>query len=147
MLRYAKDADAKDLSKAHLLDAGFDLASPKKVICKPHKVTLLDTGIHVDLSSDELAFIQPRSSTAGLGLFVITGTIDAGYTGALKIQIINLTDEDVVIEEGQRVAQIIVIANARAYESASLVPLTTITDSNICKKDSRKINGFGSSGR
>ncbi len=146
-MQYAKDEGAKDLSKAHFLDAGFDLASPKEVICKPHKVTLVDTGIHVDLSSDEFAFIQPRSSTAGLGLFVITGTIDAGYTGSLKIQIINMTDEDVVIEEGQRVAQMIVIANARAYESASLVPLSTITDSNFCKKDSRKINGFGSSGK
>ncbi len=146
MLNYAKDEDAKDLTKAHLLDAGFDLASPNKVVCAPHQITLLDTGIHIDLASTELGFVLPRSSTAGLGLFVITGTIDAGYTGSLKIQILNFTNHEVVIEEGQRVAQLVVATNARAFENAHLVPLTVVTGSKEKTKDSRKINGFGSSG-
>ncbi len=146
MLIYAKEEGAVNLQKAHLLDAGFDLASFKETICKPHLVTMIDTGIHLKLEPDEVAFIQPRSSTSKQGLFVITGTIDAGYTGSLKIQAINLTDSDISISKGQRIAQIIVLTNSRCLQKALLVSLDNFCDTNDFD-DNRRNNGFGSSGQ
>lgn len=147
MLNYAKDEGAKDITKAHFLDAGFDLACPKETICLPHRATLIDTGIHVKLEPDEVGFIQPRSSTLGIGLLVVTGTIDAGYTGALKIQVVNLSDYRIEIKEGQRIAQLVVLKNSRAFEAPKLVPLQVITDTNSELLDTRLNKGFGSSGK
>jgi len=145
MFKYAKDANAYDLKKANLLDAGFDLAIAEEVVCEPHKLTTIETGIHLSLRPSEIAFVRSRSSTAKKGLFIITGVIDAGYTGSIKIQVFNFTDTKIVLREAQRIAQIVVAQNSRVLEEPCLVPLTEVlSDSN--KADSRGNKGFGSSG-
>lgn len=145
MFNYAKDTSAYPLYKAHPYDAGFDICSAQTIYCEPHDVTLIDTGIHISIKPWQMAFVQPRSSTAKLGLLVVTGTIDAGYTGAIKIQVINYTDHPIVVKSGQRLAQLIVHNNAEYGDEPQVVPLSELYDttSNI---DTRGNNGFGSTG-
>lgn len=146
MLLYAKDEGAKELFKAHELDAGFDIAMPKDYKCRPQYVHMIDTGIHIHLEPDELAFVLPRSSTAFLGLIVLTGTIDAGYTGSLKIQVMNPFNRWKRLKEGQRIAQLVVIKNSRSKQTVKLLDSPDLLPSNQ-EKSSRGIFGFGSSGK
>lgn len=144
MFNYAKDHGASPLYKAHKLDAGFDLAASETTIIPEGEFAILNTGIHIGIKPWQMAFVQPRSSTTMLGLLVVTGTIDAGYTGAIKLQIINFAKRDVVIKAGQRLAQLIILNNASYCEEANIVSLDDlITEQEL---DNRGDNGFGSSG-
>ena len=143
MLLYAREPDALPLTKAHQFDAGFDIAIPKDIEIAPHALTLAESGIHLKLEPNQTAFVRSRSSTAKLGLMIITGVIDAGYTGEIKVQIFNFTGDKVVLKRGQRIAQIVVVENAQASQPSQELPLEQVTNSQL---DNRGEFGFGSSG-
>ena len=144
MLNYAKDQGAYPLYKAHKLDAGYDLSASETKLCEQGAVTLINTGIHIGILPWQMAFVQPRSSTAKLGLLVITGVIDAGYTGAIKLQVLNFSDKPVLVNAGQRLAQLIVHNNASYSDDTNLMSLDDLIANQ--KLDNRGDNGFGSSG-
>lgn len=145
MLNYAKEPGAYDLYKAHALDAGFDIACSDTVEIAPHQICLLDTGIYLGIKPWQIAYIHPRSSTIKSGLLVVTGVIDAGYLGAVKIQVVNLTDEVITVTKGRRIAQIVVHNNSEYGQPANLMKREELIQENI-ECDSRGENGFGSSG-
>lgn len=145
MFNYAKDQGAYPLYKAHQLDAGFDLASAESVYCPSCELTIINTGIHIAIKPWQMAFVQPRSSTAKLGLLVITGVIDAGYTGAIKLQIYNFSGSGIAVKAGQRLAQLVIHNNASFCDEPNIVDLEELL-SEQGSKDSRGDNGFGSSG-
>lgn len=147
MLIYAKEPRAQALVKAHQLDAGFDLSSQDTVCIQENSCFLFDTGIHIKLEPSEVGLILPRSSTAKYGLLVVTGVIDAGYTGSLKIQIINPFAKKITVTKGQRLAQLVVVNNSRIGQSAYAVSLDTFENLSEGISDNRKSCGFGSSGK
>ncbi len=107
--------------------AGMDLCADidGEVRLAPHERALIPTGIAVALPMGFEAQIRPRSGLAlkqGLTMVNSPGTIDADYRGEIQLIVINLGQEPVVIERGQRIAQMVVqrVVRARWHEVSAL---------------------------
>lgn len=99
-------------------DAGADLAVTEDVELAPHQRALVGTGVSVAIPEGYAGFVHPRSGLAhrhGLGLVNAPGTVDAGYRGEIKLNLVN-TDPTTPIRlrRGDRVAQLVVQPVVRA---------------------------------
>jgi dUTP pyrophosphatase len=121
--------------------AGMDLRASldSPVRLKPLERALIPTGLFIELPEGFEAQIRPRSGLAakkGITVLNSPGTIDADYRGEIKVILVNLSNEDFVVENGERVAQMVVASHARVtWEEAA-----NLQDS------SRGSGGFGSTG-
>ncbi len=93
-------------------DAGADLAVTEDVVLAPHQRALVGTGVSVAIPEGYAGFVHPRSGLAhrvGLSLVNAPGTVDAGYRGEIKVNLVN-TDptETLRLRRGDRVAQLVV---------------------------------------
>ena len=120
------------------MDIRADLQEP--ITLKAHGRILVPTGLHIELPVGFEAQIRPRSGLAaknGITVLNSPGTIDADYRGEIKVILANLSDEDFTIQNGDRIAQMVV---AR-HENVEWVPAESLTDSE------RGEGGFGHTGR
>lgn len=107
-------------------DAGADLAIAEDVELEPGERALVGTGIAISLPVGYAGFVHPRSGLAarsGVTLVNAPGTIDAGYRGEIKLNLINLDPRtSVSLRRGDRVAQLIIqpVATATFRESSDL---------------------------
>ena len=95
------------------LSAGMDLRAnlDAPVRLKPLERALVPTGLFIELPKGFEAQIRPRSGLAlkrGISVLNTPGTIDADYRGEIGIILINLSGEEVVIEDGERICQMII---------------------------------------
>ncbi|WP_431293765.1 dUTP diphosphatase [Pedobacter sp. P26] len=93
--------------------AGMDLraAITEEIILKPLQRLLVPTGLFIELPIGYEAQIRPRSGLAykhGISIVNSPGTIDADYRGEIKVLLVNLSDTDFKIVNGDRIAQMIV---------------------------------------
>ncbi len=93
--------------------AGMDLRAftAEKITIKPLQRLLVPTGLHIELPIGYEAQIRPRSGLAykhGIGIVNSPGTIDADYRGEIKVLLVNLSDTDFVINDGDRIAQMVI---------------------------------------
>lgn len=93
--------------------AGMDLKAflESTVMLKPMERQLIQTGIYLELPVGYEAQIRPRSGLAlkyGVTVLNTPGTIDADYRGEIKILLINFSDSDFLIQDGDRIAQMII---------------------------------------
>ena len=93
--------------------AGLDLRAfiPEMVRLKPLERILIPTGLYIELPPGYEAQIRPRSGMAfkyGITVLNSPGTIDADYRGEVKVLLVNLSDTEVEIEDGMRIAQMII---------------------------------------
>lgn len=93
--------------------AGLDLRASitEQIIIKPLQRCLIPTGLFIELPIGYEAQIRPRSGLAykhGVTVLNSPGTIDADYRGELKVLLVNLSDTDFVINDGERIAQMVV---------------------------------------
>ena len=100
-------------TRAHATDAGLDLrcGHPFGVILKPGERSLVDTGIKVAIPAGYVGLIHPRSGWAhkyGITVNNAPGTVDAGYIGTIKVNLINHGQDDVSIDCGERIAQLLI---------------------------------------
>jgi len=98
------------------LSAGMDLRASltEPVILKPFERKLIPTGLFVEIPAGFEAQIRPRSGLAlkkGITVLNSPGTIDADYRGEVGIILINLSNEDFVIENGERICQMIIASH------------------------------------
>jgi dUTP pyrophosphatase len=98
------------------LSAGMDLRASltEPVILKPLERKLIPTGLFVEIPAGFEAQIRPRSGLAlkkGITVLNSPGTIDADYRGEVGIILINLSNEDFIIENGERICQMIVTSH------------------------------------
>jgi dUTP pyrophosphatase len=123
--------------RATAQSAGYDLATPAQVFVPAHGRILVKTHITAMMMPDEYLAIVPRSGLAlkkGITVLNTPGTIDADYfPGDIGVILYNTTDEEVVLEKGERIAQAIV-------HKYGLVDDDT-------PKDTKRTGGFGSTGR
>jgi dUTP pyrophosphatase len=134
--------DMKSPSYAYETDSGFDLLSTIDTTLKPLERQLIPTGLKVDIPVNYEIQVRTKSGLAiNRGLMVLNspGTVDQGYTGEIKVILINLSNEDQKIEKGMKVAQ------------AVISPVIAGKWINLVKKDKvvskdRNENGFGSTG-
>ena len=121
--------------------AGMDLRAnlDAPVTLKPLERKLIPTGLHIALSAGYEAQVRPRSGLAlkkGITVLNTPGTIDADYRGEICVILINLSQEDFVVEDGERIAQMII---AR-HEQGELISVEVLDETE------RGEGGFGHSG-
>jgi len=102
--------------------AGMDLRAnlDAPITLHPMERRLIPTGLHIALPEGYEAQVRPRSGLAlkhGLTVLNTPGTIDADYRGEIGVVLVNLSQEDFVINDGERIAQMVI---AR-YEQGDLV--------------------------
>ena len=121
--------------------AGMDLRASldEPILLKPMERVLVPTGLFIELPAGYEAQIRPRSGLAikkGISLVNTPGTIDADYRGEIKIITINLSGEDFIIQDGERIAQMII----SRHETAEWTEVEELNET------SRGEGGFGHSG-
>jgi len=121
--------------------AGMDLKAnlSEKITLKPLQRSLIKTGLFIALPTNYEAQVRPRSGLAikkGITVLNAPGTIDADYRGEIGIILINLSNEDFSIKDGDRVAQLVITKYSQAkWEEVELLEDTK-----------RGKGGFGSTG-
>lgn len=98
---------------ASLFAAGLDLRASllNAVVIKPLQRMLIPTGLYIELPEGYEAQIRPRSGYAlkkGITILNTPGTIDPDYRGEIGIILVNLSDVDVVVEDGERIGQMVI---------------------------------------
>jgi dUTP pyrophosphatase len=93
--------------------AGMDLTASldQPVVLKPFEREIIGTGLFIELPAGYEAQIRPRSGLAmkkGLTVLNSPGTIDADYRGEIRVILINLSQEECVIQDGERICQMVV---------------------------------------
>ena len=124
------------------LSAGMDIRAnlSASVTLKPHERCLISTGLYIALPKGYEAQIRPRSGLAikkGITVLNSPGTIDADYRGEICIILVNLSAEPFVIEDGERIAQMVI---AR-HEQAEWTEVQTLDETE------RGSGGFGHTGK
>ena len=121
--------------------AGLDLCAflDEELILKPMDRKLIGTGLFIALPEGFEAMIRPRSGMAfkhGITVINSPGTIDADYRGEIKIALVNLSQENFTIKNGDRVAQMVV----NKYEQVSFNLTDSLDDTE------RGAGGYGHTG-
>tara|TARA_R110000823_G_scaffold290583_3_gene408850 strand:+ start:720 stop:1325 length:606 start_codon:yes stop_codon:yes gene_type:complete len=144
-IKYTNNSDNEELSYKHLDDSGMDLRAnlpDGDMTVGVGKIKLVPTGLHFELPESMEIQVRPRSGLAakhGITVLNTPGTVDRGYTGEIKIILINLGDKDFLVKHGDRVAQA-VVSPVISGRWANLIKLSTLSTSD------RGDGGFGSTG-
>lgn len=129
-------AHAKLPTRAHPGDAGLDLYAADDDPYRPDEVFTVGTGVAIAIPKGMVGLVCGRSSLNVKGLISTGGVIDHGYTGEIKIALLNMTGEHGCIRRGERVAQLLLLP----IESPSVCEVPELPDSE------RGDRGFGSTG-
>lgn len=136
-IKVVLDQNAILPTKAYKTDAGYDLYSTEYRVIGPQERRLVSTGIHMEIPEGYAGLIWPRSGlSAKKGIDVLAGVIDHGYTGEIKVCLLNTGDEDFGVSAGDKIAQILI----QPIYCVELVQVSSLDES------SRGEKGFGSSG-
>lgn len=122
--------------------AGMDLFANLEapVVLESLGRAILKTGLYIELPHGYEAQVRPRSGLAakkGITVLNSPGTIDADYRGEIGVILVNLSHEPVTIEDGERIAQLVIAK----HERAEWIPVTELSETE------RGSGGFGSTGR
>lgn len=130
--------DAQLPTRAHDLDAGFDIHALEKGDLAPGHIARIRTGIAIGVPPGQVGDIRPRSGMAASGITVANspGTIDPGYTGELIVMLINHGRNHLLWEAGDRIAQLVL-----TYTNTQ--PLVEVDDLGDSERGEA---GFGSTG-
>ena len=124
-----------------LASAGMDLRAnlTEPIVLKPLERTVVKTGLFIELPMGYEAQVRPRSGLAakkGITVLNSPGTIDADYRGEIGVILINLSHEEFIIENGERIAQMVIAK----HERAEWIEVKELSET------SRGEGGFGSTG-
>lgn len=124
-------------TKSYEQDAGFDLFACEKVTIPARGRASVPTGIAIELPKGTAGLIWDKSGLAkNKGITVMAGVIDEGFRGEITLCLANLSDQDQVIEKGDKAAQLVV----QKIEQLSIEEVKELSDSH------RGERGWGSSG-
>ena len=124
------------------LSAGMDLRAnlDEPIVLKPLQRCLVPTGLYIALPEGYEAQVRPRSGLAlkkGIGVLNAPGTIDADYRGEICVILVNLSSEDFVVEDGERIAQMVVARHEQVQWS----------EVEVLDDTERGAGGFGHTGK
>ena len=124
------------------LSAGMDLRAnlESPIVLKPLQRCLVPTGIYMALPEGYEAQVRPRSGLAikkGISVLNSPGTIDADYRGEVCVILVNLSTEDFVIEDGERIAQMVIARHEQAEWH----------EVDVLDETERGAGGFGHTGK
>lgn len=126
---------------ATVQSAGMDLRAniDESIVLKPLERRLIPTGLHIALPQGYEAQVRPRSGLAlkkGITVLNAPGTIDADYRGEVGVVLINLSNEDFIINDGERIAQMVI---AR-HETVDFIEVEVLDETE------RGAGGYGHTG-
>jgi len=121
--------------------AGMDLRAnlSEPVVLRPMERRLIPTGLHIALPEGYEAQVRPRSGLAlkrGITVLNAPGTIDADYRGEVGVVLINLGQEDFTVNDGERIAQMVI----SSYEKADFIEVSSLDETE------RGEGGYGHTG-
>lgn len=121
--------------------AGMDLRAniDESVTLKPLERAIIKTGLYIALPAGFEAQVRPRSGLAakkGITVLNSPGTVDADYRGEIGVILVNLSNEDFVVQDGERVAQLVIAKHERV----------TWQEVDVLSETERGSGGFGSTG-
>jgi dUTP pyrophosphatase len=121
--------------------AGMDLRAniEKSVILKPLERVIVKTGLFIALPVGYEAQVRPRSGLAfkkGITVLNAPGTVDADYRGEIGVILVNLSNEDFTIKDGERIAQLVIAKHERVNWK----------EVAVLNETERGAGGFGSTG-
>ena len=124
-----------------IASAGMDLRAniDKAITLKPLERAIVKTGLFIALPVGSEAQVRPRSGLAakkGITVLNAPGTVDADYRGEIGVILVNLSNEDFVINDGERIAQLVIAKHERAQWDVV----------NVLSETERGTGGFGSTG-
>ncbi len=122
--------------------AGMDLRAnlSEPLVLKPLQRCLVPTGLFIALPAGYEAQVRPRSGLAlkkGITVLNAPGTIDADYRGEVGVILVNLSGEDFVIEDGERIAQMVIARHEQAEWN----------EVELLEETERGVGGFGHTGK
>jgi len=142
VLKYVNKSDNKEPEYAYSTDSGFDLRANESVTLEPLGRSLVPTGLFFDVPKNMEIQVRPKSGLSikrGLTVLNTPGTVDYGYTGEIKVILINLSNETQIINKGDKIAQAVICPVTQGFQ----VEFEKVDKIN--EKD-RNENGFGSTG-
>ena len=121
--------------------AGMDLRANlnEAILLKPLERAIVKTGLFIELPIGYEAQVRPRSGLAakkGITVLNSPGTVDADYRGEIGVILVNLSNEEFIVENGERIAQLIIAK----HERAEWIEVQELSET------SRGEGGFGSTG-
>ncbi len=124
-----------------IASAGMDLRAnlAEPIVLKPLERALVKTGLFIELPLGYEAQVRPRSGLAfkkGITVLNSPGTVDADYRGEIGVILVNLSNEEFTVENGERIAQLVIAK----HERAEWLEVTELSET------SRGEGGFGSTG-
>ena len=131
------DEWAKMPTRAHPYDAGLDLYAATECIIGSGNRHTFDTGVHVQIPEGCVGFIKSKSGLMVKQGIITDGTIDAHYTGPIKVCLFNNGLDEYTVKPGDKIAQLVIVP--------CLLPELELVDS--LEETDRGDGGFGSTGR
>jgi dUTP pyrophosphatase len=124
-----------------IASAGMDLRAnlSEDKILKPLERTIVGTGLYIELPIGYEAQVRPRSGLAakkGITVLNAPGTVDADYRGEIGVILVNLSNEEFTIQNGERIAQLVIAK----HERAEWIEVEELSETD------RGEGGFGSTG-
>jgi dUTP pyrophosphatase len=146
---FAKIKKLENFDNSHSLpfyategSAGMDVCAmiEEEIVIKPSEISIIPTGLSIELPNGYEAQIRPRSGLAiksGVTVLNSPGTIDSDYRGEIKIILINLGKSDFIVKKGDRIAQMVI----NKFEKVEW------EESDNLEKTERGEGGFGHTGK
>jgi len=121
--------------------AGMDLRAniDESITLKPLERAIIKTGLYIALPPGFEAQVRPRSGLAakkGITVLNSPGTVDADYRGEIGVILVNLSNENFIVQDGERVAQLVIAKHERV----------TWEEVEVLSETDRGAGGFGSTG-
>ena len=124
-------------TRAHELDAGYDLYAREDAVVYAGDSWTFDTGVHMAIPEGWVGDVKSKSGMMMKYGIITDGTVDAGYTGSIRVKLFNLSRCAVSIIKGQKIAQLVI--KRIATPDLDVVDWLEVTE--------RGDGGFGSTGR
>jgi len=141
-LNYVNNSNNSEPEYAYGTDSGFDLRANESISLDPLERALIPTGIFLDVPENTEIQVRPKSGLAikrGLTVLNTPGTVDYGYTGEIKVIVINLSNQTQKIEVGDKIAQAVICPVTQGRH-------VIFNKVDSLKEKDRNANGFGSTG-
>ena len=136
-MKVVLDKDAILPTRAHEADAGYDLYSREDAVIYPEDSYKFDTGVHMEIPRGYVGDVKSKSGLMMKYGIVTDGTVDSGYTGSIQVKLFNHGHSSVLIQKGQKIAQLVI--KAIITPDLEVVDRLDDTERGEC--------GFGSTGK
>lgn len=124
-------------TRAHPDDAGLDLYSPVDAVVKPGTSWCIDTGVHVEIPRGYVGMLKSKSGLLFRHNVTSEGVVDAGYTGSIRVNLMNHSDWHYTVHAGDKITQLVILP----ILTPELEVVSSLGDTE------RGAGGFGSTGR